>query len=329
MALGLFSCPIKKKVMFNTCAYGDKTVMVTGASGFIGACLSDVLAQGGARVIGVSRRRRSSDSENMSWVQADLSDYESVENCIQSTSPQIIFHLASEVTGSRDLPQVIPTLQSNLVSTVNLLRAATEAGCSRIVLAGSLEEPAPGDPDPTPCSPYAAAKWAASGYARMFHALYQTPVVTARIFMVYGPGQNDTRKLVPYVCLATCRGERPRLSSGQRPVDWVYVDDVVEGLLRMGVHAGIQGKTIDLGSGELATVERVATAITAFASHPLEPLFGALPDRAMEQIRAADVEATRQALDWSPKTPLREGLHKTFLWYCNAASSERHDTVCR
>ncbi len=88
---------------------------------------------------------------------------------------------------SRALDWVVPTVKNNLLSTVNLLAAAAETGCHRFVVAGSMEEPT----DPLaaiPNSPYAAAKSASTAYARMFHALYDLPVVVLRLFMVYGPG---------------------------------------------------------------------------------------------------------------------------------------------
>src|SRR5262249_8063133 len=158
-------------------------------------------------------------------------DIDTVRAIITATQPDSIVHLASFVSGSRALDAVLPALHSNGVAAVNLLVAATEAGCRRIVLAGSLEEPQPGEPFGAPGSPYAAAKLTASAYARMFYELYQTPVVVARLFMVYGPAQPDLRKLIPYITLALLRNEPIQLSSGVRPVDWIYVDDIVAGLI--------------------------------------------------------------------------------------------------
>jgi UDP-glucose 4-epimerase len=111
-----------------------------------------------------------------------------------------------------------------------------------------------------PCSPYAAAKWSVSGYARMFRALYQIPVVIAKIFMVYGSGQTDHTKLIPYVILSLLRGEAPRLSSGVRLVDWIFVDDVVDGLIGCAQTHGIDGRTVEFGEAAFdprgcATVE--------------------------------------------------------------------------
>lgn len=128
--------------------------------------------------------------------------------------------------------------------TVNLLTVAAEMGCcERIILTGSHDEP---DPDESsadtfvPSSPYAASKLAANSYARMFHALYQLPVSIARIYMAYGPAQRDLNKLIPYVILSLLRGQTPRLSTGRRPMGWIYIDDVIDGMI-----ATAQSRTVD------------------------------------------------------------------------------------
>jgi nucleoside-diphosphate-sugar epimerase len=81
---------------------------------------------------------------------------------------------------------VVPAFHSLLGSTLNLLAAVDELGCGRVVLTGSLTEPRSSGDEVVPSSPYAAAKWASTAYARMFHALYGTPVVIVRPFMAYG-----------------------------------------------------------------------------------------------------------------------------------------------
>ena len=83
----------------------------------------------------------------------------------------------------------------------------------------------------------------------MFHALYGLPVINLRTFMTYGPGQRDGSKLIPYVATALLRGESPRLSSGTREVDWIYVGDVVDAYLAAAVADGVEGTSIDIGSG--------------------------------------------------------------------------------
>jgi UDP-glucose 4-epimerase len=289
-----------------------ETVLVTGATGFIGSHLCSRLVQMGCEVHGLSRKARKRQVGVRCWA-GDIADFETLRNIVSTVKPEYIFHLAAEVTGERSLEMMLPTLRSNLTGTVNLLTAAAESMCRRIVLAGSLEEP--GDAQMIPCSPYAAAKGASSVYARMFHSLYQLPVATARLFMVYGPGQEDSNKLIPYVTLCLLRGESPQLGSGGRPVDWIYVSDVVEGLLATAMTPKIDGATVDLGSGTLVTVRAVVETLAALVDSPAKPMFGARPDRPLERIRHAQLTATQAAISWRPEVDLREGLRKTVEWY--------------
>jgi nucleoside-diphosphate-sugar epimerase len=294
--------------------YAGRKVLVTGGSGFIGSQLCRKLCELGAEVHSISRRHGEGCIDGLRWWRADVVEGDRVGEIIKVARPEIIFHLASLVAGSRDAALVLPILHSNLVSTVNVLRSASEFGCGRVVLTGSLEEPAPEDSDQIPCSPYAAAKWASSGYARMFHALYQLPVVTLRLFMVYGPGQQDLKKLIPYVVLSLLRKEAPKLSSGTRQVDWIYVSDVVEGFLAAGLVPEATG-TVDIGSGELVTIRQVVERLVAMVDPSIQPVFGALPDRPMEQVRVADTATSARRIAWKPSTSLDQGLRQTVEWY--------------
>lgn len=303
--------------------FSGKTVLVTGGSGFIGSALREHLHCLDAEVHAISRRPPSLPDDQTRWWKGDLGDYTALENVFGTVKPEIAFHLASEVTGKRDIDLVIPTLNNNLISTVNLLTAATKSSCGRIVIAGSLEEPDSNEQAPVPSSPYAAAKWASSSYARMYHALYETPVVIARLFMVYGPGQKDLSKLIPYVALSAQRQESPKLASGGRLVDWIYVEDVVKGLLTSAMTKNIEGQTLDFGSGKLETTGRVAEILCELAGHGITPTLGAVSDRPMEQIRCADINHTYEKTGWKPAISLAEGLKITAEWYWRQARTAK------
>jgi UDP-glucose 4-epimerase len=253
----------------------------------------------------------------MQWWQADLCDSEAARALLRDIRPQLVFHLASRVTGSRELSEVVPTFQANLASTVHVLVSAVEAGCERVVLAGSCEVPTQIDV-PIVCSPYAAAKCSSASYADMFRALFRISVVVPRIFMAYGPAQQDTRKIVPYTILSMLRGERPKLSSGRRLVDWIYIDDVIEGLTRAAFVAEMEQSAFDLGSGSLVEISSVVKQIAEIIDNGVEPDFGALPDRPLEHERVADTTFLEQAFCWKPTTTLREGLRKTVGWFKNS-----------
>ncbi len=295
--------------------FSGQRMIVTGAKGFLGSHLSRRLAELGAEVYGVSRTDEKGEAD-IRWRQGTFEDYQTAKTLLEEIKPDVIFHLAGHVTAAPDLDHVLPTFHSLLASTVNLLLLATRIGCRRVVLTGSLTEPQPGRVDQAPGSPYAAAKWAGSAYARMFKELYQTPVVIVRPFMAYGPRQ-DRRKLIPYVATSLMRGESPSLSSGQWKADWVYVSDVIDGFVMAGERSGIEGCTIELGSGVLVSVQELVKQIMALLGSSIQPRFGSLTDRPLEEVHVADIESANVVLGWKPKTSLTEGLKKTLDWYRN------------
>jgi nucleoside-diphosphate-sugar epimerase len=297
--------------------FSGEAVLVTGASGFIGTHLCQRLAEAGASVHALSRRSVSGHASPLTWWQGDVAEIEVVRKLFRDVRPQIIYHLASHVMGAPNLEHVLPTFQGNLQSSVNLLVAAAENGCRRLIMTGSLAEPEPSKGEIFPVAPYAAAKWASSGYARMFHALYGVPAVLARVFMVYGPAQQDLSKLIPYVILSLLQGKSPSISSGDRMIDWIYVNDVVEAYLALAKVPGIEGQTLEIGSGELVSIREIVDQVAGLVSGPAKPKYGALADRPMEPLRIADIARTRDLIEWAPRTPLKEGLSRTVEWYRN------------
>jgi UDP-glucose 4-epimerase len=301
--------------------WSDLKVLITGASGFIGHHLCRRLYDEGSEVHATSRRTRASVPGGPVWWQADMADAAQARRIFTTVEPHIVFHLAGSVGARPDLDLVLPTYHSLLTSTVNVLLMAAETGCARVVLAGSLTEPMTGERDGIPASPYAAAKWASSAYGRMFQMLYGTPVVIVRPFMTYGPAQAPT-KLIPSVALSLLRGAAPKVSSGKTKADWVYIDDVVDGFLRAARKPGIEGRTIDLGTGTLVSVRDVVTRLVNVAQTHIEALFGALPDRPAENEFVADTATASELLGWTATTPLDSGLRQTFDWFRAHATAE-------
>jgi UDP-glucose 4-epimerase len=308
--------------MPDTESLSGKTILVTGAAGFIGSALVRRLRADGAVVHGTSRRPQKDGEGCDRWWKDELASLPGVRQILDATRPDVIFHLAGLVDGSRAMEVVLPTLEAHLLSSINLLLAATGQGQPRLLFAGSLEDAQPIDDAPAPASPYGAAKIASRAYARMFHALYGTPIVWLRPYMVYGPGQLDVRKIVPYVTLSLLRGEAPALSSCRRRMDFIYVDDVVDAFVAAAVAPGIAGRTLDVGSGELVPVRAVVEKLALMVDPTIAPRFGALPDRPFEQERVADPEAAGTALSFRARTSLDEGLRRTVDFY-RANASDR------
>ncbi len=291
-----------------------RRVLVTGATGFIGHAAALRLSSLGASVTRIARRPREG------VLAADLADPETCRRVLSDSPCDVILHTVGHPFAARTLERVLPTFRDNLAATVHLLTAAAEQRTSRVVLCGSLEEPESGELRESLSSPYALSKSAASAYARLFHSLFALPVVTARLFMVYGPGQHDFTKLIPGSILKLLNGQPPEIASPQRPVDWIYVDDVVEGLLACAAAPGIEGRTIDIGTGVLTSVGEIAHTLHTLIPGSPTPRLGNAP-RPNEQVRSARLDQTRSLLAWSPRVPLREGLERTIRWARSLASS--------
>lgn len=296
-------------------AFSGAKALVTGGAGFIGSALSTRLAALGAEVHSASRRPEGPSAAQRHW-SLDLAEAAPVNRLITQLRPDYVFHLASHVWGAPDLKHFLPTFHSNLQTSVNLFAALSEAGgCKRVITTGSLVEPDAGSGQSVPNSPYAAAKWASASYARMCHALYGLPVAIARVFMVYGPAQQDEGKLVPYTIRCLQRGEAPQISSGRHVYDWVFVDDVVEGFLGIASAQNASGKSVDLGTGiQTTTIELVETLCELMGGR-VRPLYGVLADRPLEPLRVADRERAFQQVGYRSIVSLREGLQRTIDWY--------------
>jgi nucleoside-diphosphate-sugar epimerase len=292
-------------------AFVGQRVLVTGATGFIGGHLCEALVALGAKVHGLGR---SATPHNLvhgcqAW-SVDLTDARATRSVISRIQPRFVYHLAGMVSARQEMELVWPTLQHNLVGTIHLLLALAEQGRGCLFVIGSSEElTADG-----PMSPYAAAKIAANTYARMFQKIYHLPLVMVRLFMTYGPRQASN-KLIPYAILAFLRAENPRLSSGERICDFIYVLDVVRGLLRIGLQPNLVGQTFNLGTGQGHSIRHIVELLRALTGSRAHPIFGAIPDRSEEGSPVADGYALRHLLRWEPHWSLQVGLLETVAYY--------------
>ena len=289
-------------------AIAGKNVLVVGASGFIGRPLTDRLAAAGAKIYAVCRNPPARGTGPIVWSRGDVSDASSVKEIFSEFRPAVVFHLTSESQGGGDISLIPSSFRNDLMAAVNMLHGAAtaDAKVERFIMAGSLEEP--DGADTTPVSPYAAAKWAASGYGRMFRQHYNLDVRILRPMMTFGPGQKEF-KVVPSTILSLLRNCPAKIGSGSRLVDWIYIDDVIEGLVAAASAQDLPC-TIDLGSGVLVSVADVAREIARQLGreHLLEIGEGA---RGEERIRAADVEPARRLIGFEASTGLAEGISRT------------------
>jgi UDP-glucose 4-epimerase len=289
--------------------YRGKTVLVTGAGGFLGSRLVQRLADTARDVYGIARPfTRSESRENIHFPCVDLRNEVDTVRWFESVRPDVIFHMASASGGVIGVDNLLPHLWDDIVTTVNCLVAAQKTGVSRFIIPGSTDEPQSAVPD----SPYAMAKMTCVACGRMFHHLYAVPVVVCRIFMTYGPAQKE-RKVLPYIIRSMLASVPPKLASRSRLVDWIYIDDTIEALMLAGVQPDVEGRTFEIGSGELVSIGEIAARVQRLIT-------GARPASASDDpfyrsSRRADLTEAREFLGWSPHVSLEDGLMATIEWY--------------
>lgn len=242
----------------------------------------------------------------------DVQDGESVARAVARCEPEVVFHLAA--VGVTD-PGVTPltALTVNVAGTIHLLEALQKQSVRRIVLVGTCYEygAREGPEGLDPFNFYAASKVSAWAFARAYWRAHGLPVVTVRPFQVYGPGQ-PTHTLIPSAIRAALAGEDFRMTPGEQKRDFIYIEDVVEGLLAAATAPSIEGQSLDLGTGQVHPVRQVVERIWEITEARGRILPGALPYRPGEVMHlAADADRTARLTGWRAAVGLEEGLRRT------------------
>jgi UDP-glucose 4-epimerase len=303
-------------------------VFLTGATGFIGRRLTQALLDLGYTVSAlVLPRDASALPEEVRVYPGDVTDSGVLSDAVADAKPVIVFHLAAIGMTNPFLP-MIEACRVNVDGVINILDAVHSAGCvQRVVLVGSSYEYGArrSDDELDPFNPYSASKVAAWAFARAAYNASGIPIVWVRPFQVFGPGQH-AKALVPAAILAAIHQEDFPMTRGEQQRDFIFVNDVVEGLLAAGRVPDIEGRVLDLGSGKLHSVRQVVERIWVLSDAGGQVLAGALPYRPGEvPAIPANVQRTRMLTGWEASTPLDEGLILTIdaLRNGNVARCER------
>jgi UDP-glucose 4-epimerase len=238
-------------------------------------------------------------------VYADLTNALETVHAVQAAAPQVIFHLAA---GGVEDPflGVDVALAQNLNGTLNLLQAAFEGKESQKRPEQMIVVRTPGED--SAMNPYAASKAAAWSFCRMYARTRGWPIVGAKLFQTYGPGQGP-RYLVTGALLAALAGEDFPMTAGAQERDWIYVADAAAGLRAVRDARLAPGTSVDLGSGTLTSVAALVQQVYALVGGKGRPQPGALPTRPGEEPRqVADAKRTQSLIGWQTAVPLSQGL---------------------
>ncbi|MGF1507188.1 MAG: lipopolysaccharide biosynthesis protein RfbH [Anaerolineae bacterium] len=296
-----------------------KRVFVTGGTGFVGSHLVRRLVEEGAIVSVLARGtsdpwRIGSMLDAVDVLDVDICDESALRAAVGRVQPEIVFHLAAAGVHDPFITEEV-ALRGNLQGTINVMRAAAAADVRRIVHTGTSYEY--GDTAQaghiSPISIYAASKAAAWAFCQMYTRTSGWPIVTLRLFQVYGPGQRST--LIPTAIEAGQNGLEFAITEGEQVRDWVYIDDVVEAFILAAVTEGIEGRTYDVATGHGMNIRDIVQELfTHFPEAHLQ--IGALPYRPGEVWSLiGNPEPLKDELGWEPHVTIPEGLAQTIAAY--------------
>lgn len=306
-------------------------ILVTGASGFIGANLFRLIADQRSDVFAIEQSGRSwrlADVRPEYVIQVDLTDQSAAKNLVDTIAPKTVFDCVAYGAYSFE-QQVDRTYETNFSSVVNLVQLLADLPVAAFIHAGSSSEYGTNSAAPPenatvePNSHYAVSKVAISNYLAYMGSARNFPCVNLRLYSVYGP-LEDTSRLIPNVVRSAASGTLPKFVAAETSRDFVYVRDVCEAFIFAAakMNPGLYGRSLNIGSGKKTTIGDLAATVKRLFDIAEEPQFGTMGGRAWDLPDwYSDPRLAKELLGWESSTTLEEGLTNTATWV--ATLSER------
>jgi len=311
----------------------SRTVLVTGAGGFIGGHLVERLVREDARVRAFCRYNSRNDRGTLDWltpeiqreidvVMGDLRDVESVSTAVAGA--EVVFHLAAQIAIPYSYVNARDYLETNVLGTLNVAQAALQHDVRRLVHTSTSE--VYGTAQTTPIteshpleaqSPYAASKIGADKLIDSFHRSHGLPAVILRPFNTYGPRQS-ARAVIPTIITQALAGPIVRLGALDPRRDLSYVEDTAAGFIAAAQAEAVVGSTIQLGTGESVSVAEIVRLVGDLIGRPLQVEADedrVRPPLSEVQLLLSDPTQARELLGWEPVVGLPDGLAETIAWY--------------
>jgi len=316
--------------------------MVTGAAGFIGARVAEMLIEQGHTVAGVDnlndaydvrmkehRLRRLQSLPDFTFHKLDISDWKQVEKLkVESSNLQpsnlptfnAVINLAARAGVRASVENPWPFVETNVLGTLNLLELCRQRGIGKFVLASTSSIYGANAPLPTPetadsdhpLQPYAASKKSAEVLCHSYHSLYDLDVSVVRYFTVYGPAGRPDMSMFRFAKWIIEEQPLHLYGDGEQSRGFTYVDDIARGTIAALKPLGYE--IINLGGHEVVTIngliemlEEIIGKQARIERHP--------PNPADMLTNWADVSKARRLLGWQPHVGLREGVQRLVDWY--------------
>jgi nucleoside-diphosphate-sugar epimerase len=305
---------------------GPGRATVLGATGFVGSSVVRQFLDDGWDVTAIVR-----DARPVAWVAdalqgaqiaklPDALDGDAVGALLRKNRSDVVVNCIGALSGSGfGAPRVFA--DANITAVAVLLDACVRADVGRAIVLGSGFEYAPAsyplnEKEPIgPTTLYGATKAAGTVIANYFRTVASLDVCVARPFSVFGPRERRNR-FVPYCITAALSGRPIEMSASAQRRDYLYVEDLAEGLARLATHEGSLPQALNFAGPEEDTLIRIATIALEVVGSRAPMRAGVHPENPGDRpIFLGDSRLAREVLGWRPAHDLRSGLTKTIAWY--------------
>ena len=313
-------------------AFQGKTVLVTGGAGAVGSNLVKSLNELETKKIIILDNLSSSYEWNIPWspkvqfIKGDILDDEKLKWAFKER-PDIVYHLAAHFANQNSVDNPETDLMVNGMGILKVLQYAQLVKVERFIYSSSgcglygADSTMPFQEHDTSMqlyTPYQVTKMLGELYTNYFHNLYNLPIVNARFFNSYGPGEvpGQYRNVIPNFFYWAMHGKPlPITGTGDETRDFTYVGDIVNGLLAMAYYKEAVGEAINLGAGREIKIKDLAQWVNEITGNKAGIIFKERRDWDKKNRLLSCIDKAKRILNYEPKMDFKEGLKNVYQWF--------------
>jgi len=313
-------------------AFKGKTILVTGGAGAIGGNLVRKLNELDTKKIIILDNLSSSYEWNIpkgnkiSFIKGDVLDDEKLKWAFKE-KPDIVYHLAAHFANQNSVDNPETDLMVNGMGILKVLEYSHIVGVERFIYSSSgcgiygadskmpFEEH---DVSMKLYTPYQVTKMLGELYTNYFHNLYGLPIVNARFFNSYGPGEvpGKYRNVIPNFFYWAMNGQPlPITGTGEETRDFTYVGDIINGLLSMAYYDEAIGEAFNLGASREIKIKDLAKWINELTGNDAGTVFKERRNWDKKTRLLSSIEKAKRVLHYEPKVEFKKGLEYTYQWF--------------
>lgn len=299
-------------------------ILVVGGTGFIGHHIVQRALSLGWNVTCLSLNKNNTPLKGVSYLRADVGDVKSLKDCLDRQAFEYVVNCGGYINHTSFFSGGSSVLDAHFKGMVNIISSIDIGVLKHFINIGSSDEygsvsaPQSECIREVPISPYSMAKTACTHFLQMLYKTEGIPSTTLRLFLTYGPGQDDKRFL-PQIIRGCLADSVFPVSYGGQLRDFCFISDTVDAVFLTMLSDGAKGEVINIASGQPVSIRNVIETVRDIIGKG-KPKFGEIDYRPGENMELyADISKANSLLNWQPQISLREGIKMTIQWVeCNS-----------